>query len=43
VSVIESSDAVNAGMAKQADGRRLAFCESFRLKLALWLVGLLIG
>jgi len=24
VSVIEPSDAVNAGMAKQADGRRLA-------------------
>jgi hypothetical protein len=39
VSVIEPSDAVIAGMAIQAEVRRLALRASLRPQLDLWLVG----
>ena len=41
--VIEPSDAVNAGMAIQTEGRRLTLCSILRPKLNLWLVGWLVG
>jgi len=39
VSVTEPSDAVNAGMAIQTEGSRLALRASGRPQLDLWLVG----
>jgi len=39
VYVIEPSDAVNPGMAKQTEGRRLTLRASRRPQLDLWLVG----
>jgi len=39
VSITETSDAVNAGMAIQAEGRRIAPRASLRPQLDLWLVG----
>jgi hypothetical protein len=41
--VTEPSDAVNAGMAIQTEGRRLALRASLRLQLDLLLVGWLVG
>jgi len=39
VSVTEPSDVVNAGMAIETEGRRLALRASRRPQLELWLVG----
>jgi hypothetical protein len=38
VSIIESSDAVNAGMARQTEGRRLALRAGLRSQIFGWLV-----
>jgi hypothetical protein len=43
VSVIEPSDAINAGLAIQTKGRRLARSASLRRQLDLWLVGWVVG
>jgi len=40
VSVIEPSDAINAGMAIQTGGRPLTLRASLRLQIFGWLVGL---
>ena len=43
MSVTEPSDAINAGMAIQTEGSRLALRASRRPQLDLWLVGWLDG